>query len=124
MAYKNVLVNNTSLQQVNPAQDESVILLRKIVKLLESNAVVDINQRQRIVAEQATAANLNATVTGTITLGTMPALVASTATIGNVVVGFGAVASTAANTIDSRYFLMDTARNAYANGIRANLVWS
>jgi len=127
MAQKKVLVLNTSGTQINPAQDESVVLLRKIVKLLESNAVVDSSQRQRIIAEQATAANLLCTATiasGTITSVSSATLAATSANIGQVVIGYGAQASAAANIIDSRYTLIDQARNAYANGIRSKLVWS
>lgn len=107
-------VANAAGTTINPATDEAIILLRRMVKLLESNAVVDSSQRQRVVVEQATAANLNVTTT----------LPASAANIGQVVAGYGPQAAAAANIIDSRFQLIDIARNTYANGIRSKLVWS
>ncbi len=107
---------------INPSEDESIVLLRRIAKLLESSAVTDMAQRQRVIAEQATAANLNVTaaISGTATA----TLAAATVNAGQFVVGFGGQASAAANIIDSRFFLIDIARNTYANGIRQNLVWA
>lgn len=116
-------ITNADGTAINPAQDESVILLRRIAKLLESSAVTDSSQRQRVVVEQATAASLNTTVAGTVAVSSSVAG-ASTANIGQVVVGYGGQAVAAANIIDSRFQLIDIARNAYANGIRTNLVWS
>jgi hypothetical protein len=107
---------------INPSEDESLVLLRRIAKLLESSAVIDIAQRQRVICEQATAANLN--VTASVSGSTTATLAAATVNAGQFVVGFGGQASAAANIIDSRFFLIDTARNAYANGVRQNLIWS
>lgn len=112
--FEQTRVANTSGTAVNPAQDETIILLRRIAKLLESSAVTDANQRQRVIAEQATAASLNVTSTP----------IASTTNIGQVVTGFGGQATAAANIIDSRFQLIDIARNSYSNGIRSRLTWS
>ena len=79
-----------------PASDESLILLRRMVKIMESLTVVDANQRQRIAIDAITAG---------LTLATI-------STVGNV---------TAFGGSDARYQLIDTARNTYANGIRRNL---
>lgn len=114
--FEQTRVANTSGTAVNPAQDETIILLRRIAKLLESNAVTDANQRQRVIVEQATAANLLVTANTTA--------VASTVNMGQVVVGYGPQAAVAANIIDSRFQLIDIARNSYANGIRSRLTWS
>jgi hypothetical protein len=109
---------------VNPSEDESLVLLRRIAKLLESSAVTDIAQRQRVIAEQATAGNLNVTAAITGTPSVNATLQAATVNAGQFVVGFGGQASAAANIIDSRFFLIDIARTAYASGIRQNLVWA
>jgi len=50
--------------------------------------------------------------------------VASSVNIGQVVTGYGPQAVAAANIVDSRFMLIDIARQAYASGIRRNLVWS
>ena len=117
MANKKVLVTNADNTVINVAQDDSVTLLRRILKVLESNAVVDSVQRQRVAVEQGTAANLNCTIAGTAST----TAVASTVNMGQVVVNFGGQAQSA--QIDSRFFIIDTARNAYANGIRSKLTW-
>jgi hypothetical protein len=119
MANKKVLVTNADNTVINVAQDDSVTLLRRILKVLESNAVVDSVQRQRVAVEQGTAANLNCTIAGTAST----TAVASTVNMGQVVVNFGGQAQSAATQIDSRFFIIDTARNAYANGIRSKLTW-
>jgi hypothetical protein len=74
------------------ASEEALVLLRRMVKLLESNAVVDVANRQRVVVEGS--ANINGTVT-----------------VSNI--------STMAGYGQQQY--IDIARNAYANGIRSKL---
>ena len=92
-------VLNSSGTTINPATDESVQLLRRMVKILDSLATVDSQNRQRVtldaanvglVVSQATAASLNANI-GTI------------------------------GSIDPRYQFVDAARIAYATGVRTNL---
>lgn len=120
--FEKTKITNSTGAVINPAQDESILLLRKIVKLLEASSTIDLKQRQKVVVEaigtnNATPTEINATIPVTATP------VASTANIGQVVVGFGGQATAAANVVDSRYFLVDTSRNAYANVIRKNLSW-
>ena len=123
MSYFNrVTIADANNNVVNPSSEEDILLLRKIVKLLESSATIDAKQRQRVVVEAigtntGTSTEVNASIPVTTTMG------AATANIGQVVVGFGGQATAAGNIIDSRFFLIDTARNAYAAGIRSNLVW-
>jgi hypothetical protein len=78
-----------------PSSDEAIVLLRRMVKLMEPLAVQDSAQRQRV----------------TIDAGTLPAVTTVT-TVTNVT-GLGGV--------DARFQYTDQARNAYANGIRANI---
>lgn len=92
-------VTEETLQKV--ATDESVLLLRRLVKIMESNATVDASNRQRVVIETMP----TTTVTGTVTVGSITSL--------------GQFAG-----VDARFLLIDTARNAYANGIRNNLNFS
>jgi len=126
--FEKTKITNSSGTVINPAQDESILLLRKIVKLLEASATIDLKQRQKVVVEaigtnNATPTEVNAAIPVTGTVSANSTAVASTVNMGQVVVGFGGQATAAANIIDSRYFLVDTSRNAYANGIRKNLSW-
>jgi hypothetical protein len=74
------------------ASEEALVLLRRMVKLMESNAVVDAANRQRIIVE------------GTASVG-------GTVAVSNV--------ATVAGYAQQQY--IDIARNAYANGIRSKL---
>lgn len=99
MSYINrISVNDSTGVVVNPATDDTVILLRRIVKLLESNAVVDVSNRQRVTVEVMP----TTTVTGTVTVGSITSV--------NQLAG-----------VDSRFQIIDWARQAYNSGIRSNL---
>ena len=79
-----------------PSSDEAIALLRRMVKLSEPSATQDSQQRQRVT--------LDAITTG-LALGAVT-------TVGNI----GALGG-----VDPRFQFIDQARNAYANGIRANI---
>jgi hypothetical protein len=81
-----------------PASDEALVLLRRMVKLMEPLAVQDSSQRQRVVVESMAGVTLS-------TVQTVSSL--------NNIGAFGSV--------DPKYQFIDQARNAYANGIRANI---
>lgn len=74
---------------------EAVVLLRRIVKLLESSAVVDAGQRQRIAVDAMTSG---------LTLSTVSTVSALTAVAGM-----------------NQEMYINQARIAYATGIRAKL---
>lgn len=97
--FEQTKITDSSGTLINPVQDESVILLRRITKLLEASATADSSQRQRVVVEGT------ATTSGSI----------STVTTVTSMTGLAGV--------DARYLFIDTARNTYANGIRTNLTW-
>jgi hypothetical protein len=86
---------NDSGVTINPATDETVLLLRRMVQLLTPIATQDSQQRQRVVIDA-----------GTLTL---------VSTVSNIS-GLGGV--------DPRFQFIDQARNAFANGIRQNLNFS
>lgn len=94
--------------QVNPATDDALVYLRRMVKIMESQATVDSANRQRIT--------IDSLGTGTAVTTTIPVSGTVTATVANATVasidGYG------------RQMFQDVARNAYANGIRANMVFS
>jgi len=102
---------------IDPVDDAQVVLLRRIVKLMESQAAVDPQQRQRItidnvtsttglIVTQATATNLNATVS--------IAASQTLATVTNLVGLFSW----------NQQILSDPARTAYNTGIRNQLTFS
>lgn len=80
----------------NAASDESVILLRRIAKLLEPMGTQDTQQRQKVAIDSSI----------TVAVGV------AQGTLSNV---------TALGGVDARYQFIDTARIAYATGIRAKL---
>jgi len=105
MAQKNVLVLDTTKTQVNPSTEESMMMLRRIVKLLESSGTIDGNQRQRVAVE----------VMPSITVSSAP----TTTVSGTITVGASTLAP-----VDQRYEMVDRARMSYDIGIRNRLVFS
>lgn len=98
------------------AQDDTVVLLRRIVKLLESGAVVDASMRQRIAVETF----------GVIsTLGVnLAATAVNTPSIGAPVMGAAVYWQPVwTGPVDQRWQIIDQARAAYNTGIRSNLTW-
>lgn len=93
-----VVISSDQIGNNQLATDESIVLLRRLVKLAESNAVVDGGNRQRIIVDNIAA--------GTIT--NIAGTVANLATIASV---------------DHRQFI-DMSRVAYANCIRSKLDFS
>lgn len=108
-----VKIEDAAGNVINPAQDETVILLRRLVQIAQSLAVTDSAQRQRVSIDaapssvtvvQPTASSLNVTAAVTSITG-------GTITTVNQFAG-----------VDIRYQMVDWARTAYNTGIRANLI--
>ncbi len=93
-----VTIKDISGAQINPATEESNILLRRLLRQVDSLAVVDSAQRQKITLDS---------ISGSLTLNAV-SVVSNIATI---------------SSVDYRYMYIDTARNAYANSIRNNLTF-
>ena len=105
-------LKDTTSTQVNPATDDSLVYLRRMVKLMESQAAVDASNRQRVTVDA-----FGNTVTGVGASGAgIPRVTVSNDS------NFLATISTLNGWNDQMF--QDPARNAYANGIRANLVFS
>jgi hypothetical protein len=129
-AYEIVGVKNVNNTKINPAteeqqtaslalqqsSDDTLAILRRIAKILESSATVDASNRQRVVIETLT------TYSGTAALG-VPGVNQITATAPNSISNINYV-PVWVGPVDQRYVLMDQARNTYANGIRSNLIFS
>lgn len=104
---KNVGMVDMTTTQINPAQDESIILLRRLLQLAQTLGVVDSTQRQRVTVEV-----LPNVVIGSGTITTV-STVSTVSSVSNIVAYAG---------IDPRYQFLDSARNAYANSIRTKLI--
>jgi hypothetical protein len=89
---------NASGTTINPATDETILLLRRMVQLLTPIATQDVQQRQRVVVESLSNGAIN-TVTN----------------VGNL---------QSYSNIPSYFPIIDQARNTFANGIRQNLNFS
>lgn len=103
-----VTVKDTTDTQINPATDESILYLRRIVKLMESQAVVDNQMRQRVSVDVMPTINISAGQTFT-SVGTISSVTAVTSL--NQIAG-----------VDSRWQIIDWSRQAYNSGIRGNLI--
>ncbi len=89
---------------VNPASEESIVLLRRIAKTLESQAACDPQQRQRVTIDSIAAAQTLATVTTVTTVSSITNLASL-------------------NGWNQQMFA-DPARHAYNSGIRSQLTFS
>jgi hypothetical protein len=87
--------------------DDLIRWLSRLVKMLESNAIVDQQQRQRITIDA---------ITGSLTLGT----VSTVSTVSTV----ASITNVAANAGMDREQYINIARNTYANSIRSQLTFS
>lgn len=103
---------------VNPATEESIILLRRMVKLLESQSATDIANRQRLTLDSITAGVTLPTVTAVGTVTTVSAVTGITNALPSGTNNIGFI-----NGQDQRQFI-DIARNNYANSIRNKLTFS
>ena len=105
-------LKDTTSTQVNPSTDDSLTYLRRIVKLMESQAVVDAGQRQRITLDAVTAG---------VALPAVTAITNALPTGANVI---GSLTNLTTLAGQNQMMYSDPARNAYANGVRQNLIWS
>jgi len=124
-------LKDTTNTQMNPATDDAIVYLRRMVKLMESQAVVDQYNRQRVAISEVYGTGASVALqTPRVTVANDSSIIlaAGAAAVGTV--GVTSI-STGTNTIgdvttggyDRRQF-MDIARNTYANGIRQNLIFS
>jgi len=117
MRIETLTIANSSGENVNPSTDETILLLRRMVKMMESNAVVDANMRQRVSVD-----NTVATLPNTYGLGAAgtnyPTVLNPQATT---TVYYQ---PTWAGPIDPRWTNLEQARISYNTGIRNNLLFT
>lgn len=97
---------------INPVENEQIILLRRLIKLIESQSATDVANRQRIAIDNI-ATNLTLGTVSAVTAITNP-LPAGTNNIGGITQMAGA---------DQRQFI-DVSRTNYNTGIRSRLTFS
>ena len=115
MAYlEQTQLTNVKDTVINPTENETVIWLRRIVKLLEPSSTVDTANRQRITLDTITAGAILPTVT-TVTTVTAVTAITNALPAGINAIGYIGMIS------DTR---TDLTRNTYANGIRRNLTFT
>ena len=110
-----VEITNTAGEVINPATNESIALLRRMVKLIESQSSTDIGNRQRIALDA---------ITGGLTLAT----VSSVSNIANIQAGTITTVQTVSNQTALAGYnqgqFIDVTRNTYSNAIRNKLTFS
>lgn len=104
-------IKDTTNTIINPSTDDSVILLRRIVKLMESQATVDLGNRQRVTIDSLGSLGATMPVSGSLTTA---GTVSTVSTVSAITTFLG----------QNQQAFQDVARNAYANGIRNNLTFS
>jgi hypothetical protein len=114
--YEIVGLKDLNSNRVNPSTEESLVLLRRMVKIMESQSTVDFANRQRITIDAigtGTPTALGATipVSGSLTTAGTVSTVTTVTSVTNMVTLAG----------QNQQMYQDPARNAYANGIRQNL---
>lgn len=116
---------NTDGDQINPTTEESTVLLRRLIKLLESNSVVDSSLRQKVVVEQVTATQMGTAITGLNSGAGVPAsnvITAGAPTTGTPITTY--YLPVWVGPVDQRWEIIDRARTAYNTGIRSNLTFN
>ena len=112
-------VKDTTATQINPATEDSLVLLRRIAKIMESQASADSANRQRITIDSL---GTSTAITNTIPVsGTVTATVSST-TITSISAGTTNIGSVNLDGQGHQMF-QDFAKTAYATGIRNQLVF-
>jgi hypothetical protein len=102
------------LPVVADQSDDLLRMLSRLVKLLESNAVVDAQNRQRVTVDSIAGTAVLAAVTTVTTVSTVASITAGTIT---------AVNNLAANAGMDREQYINIAKNTYANAIRSQLTF-
>ncbi len=111
-------LKNSNDTRINPVMDDTVVLLRRMVKLMESQATVDSANRQRVTLD----AWGTSVLVGTGTSASCPRVALGTdSTVGTV--------SSVTNVVTiggwaAQQMYGDVAHDVYANAIRRNLTFS
>ena len=126
-----VILRDATGTSVNPATEESNALLRRILKVLESNSVVDGKQRQKVTVEAIGTNNSPASTEINATLPvTLGSVVAVTAGGQSPTAGAPTAAVTLSwqptweGPVDQRWRVMENSHISYQSGIRTKLAFA
>ena len=112
-------LKNTSGTTINPATDDAVVLLRRMVKLMESQATVDSANRQRITLDSW---GLASTLLGTGTSANCARVaLGSDSTVGTVTSVTNVVTI---GSYTAQQMFGDVSHDVYANALRKNLTFT
>ena len=122
-----VILRDATGTSVNPATEESNALLRRILKVLESNQVVDDKQRQRVTVEaigrnnSPASTEINATLP--VTLGSVLAVNAGgqVPTVNAPTMGNNSYQPIWEGPVDQRWRVAEDSHISYQSGIRTKL---
>lgn len=118
MAYAEITrVKDSNGNLINPAENEQIILLRRLIKLIESQSAADQANRQRVTIDAISAALTLATVT------TVTTVAAVTAITNALPAGTNNIGSVNLAGQDQKQFI-DISRTNYNTGIRRALTFS
>jgi len=113
-----VQVEDSTQAIINPSTDESVVYLRRMVKLMEAMATVDSANRQKLTLDAITGGLTLSTVT---TVGTVSTITGGTISTITNPVPVGNIATISG--MDREQYI-NIAKGTWAEGIRQNLVWN
>lgn len=114
MAYfEKTQITDTNDVTINPATDESILFLRRLLKVMESQSVVDVGGRQRVTVDTLPAIPTGANVIGAVNINAGQTL-ATVTTVSNITQLFSW----------NQQILSDPARTAYNTGIRSQLTFA
>lgn len=117
MAYAEVTkIKDSAGNIINPVEEEQIILLRRLIKLIESQSATDGANRQRIILDAIAASLTLATIT---TVGTVSAVTAITNALP---AGTNNIGSVNLSGQDQKQFI-DVSRTNYNTGIRSRLTF-
>lgn len=124
-----VILRDSIGAMVNPASEESNLLLRRILKVLESNSIVDNKQRQKVVIDAVGNSNSPAStevgsalpITGN--MGTAITAGGSTITL-SPTLGTVVYQAVWEGPVDQRWRVTEDSHVSYQLGIRSKLAFS
>jgi hypothetical protein len=123
-----VTITNTTGENINPSSEESILLLRRILRVLESNSIVDNKQRQRVTVEaignSSASASTEIAATLPVTVASAVGTTGSTVQNGSPTIGTPVYQAVWEGPVDQRWRIIDAARTAFAVGVRPNLVFT
>lgn len=113
-------IKDSSGDVINPSSEESNLLLRRILKVLESNNVTDSKQRQRVVIDAVGANNFS----NSVEVNSYLPIIAGLQTWGNIPVQNTNTVSVTEAPVDQRWRVAEDSHISYQASIRSHLAFT